>query len=59
MPEVITNYRLFLASPGDVANERDIVKKVILDFNVQYVRELKSTISLTRFVNHEPGVSSI
>jgi len=52
MPEVITNYRLFLASPGDVANERDIVKKVISDFNVQYVRELKSTISLMTWENN-------
>ena len=52
MPEVITNYRLFLASPGDVANEREIVKKVISEFNVQYVRELKSTISLMTWENN-------
>ena len=52
MPEIITNYRLFLASPGDVANERDIVKKVISEFNEQYVRELKSTISLMTWENN-------
>ena len=52
MPEIITNYRLFLASPGDVANERDIVKKVISEFNEQYVRELKSTISLLTWENN-------
>ena len=51
MPEVITNYRLFLASPGDVANERDIIKKVISEFNIQYVRELKSTITLIKWEN--------
>ncbi len=52
MPEVITNYRLFLASPGDVANEREIVKKIISEFNDQYVRELKSTISLLTWENN-------
>lgn len=51
MPEAITNYRVFLASPGDVANERDIVKKVILEFNDQYVKELKSTITLMTWEN--------
>ncbi|HEY5592702.1 MAG TPA: DUF4062 domain-containing protein [Paludibacter sp.] len=51
MPEAITNYKLFLASPGDVANERDIVKKVISEFNAQYVRELKSTITIITWEN--------
>ncbi|MEA4917260.1 DUF4062 domain-containing protein [Proteiniphilum sp.] len=46
MPQQITNYRLFLASPSDVQTERDIVKRVVEDFNKTYSEQLSSTISL-------------
>jgi len=51
MPEIITNYRLFLASPGDVTNERDTVKRAISKFNERYIKELKSTITLLTWEN--------
>jgi hypothetical protein len=37
MPELIPQYNLFLASPGDVSKEREIVKKVVDRINTIHV----------------------
>lgn len=33
MPRIVVTYKVFLASPGDVKEERGIVKKVIETYN--------------------------
>lgn len=46
MPESITDYKLFLASPSDCAKERRVVEEVVSDFNEKYIKTLKSHITL-------------
>jgi hypothetical protein len=36
MPKTITLLRVFIASPGDVDDERQVVKKVIEELNISF-----------------------
>lgn len=51
MPEVVTKFRVFLASPNDVPNERNIVKKIIDEFNSTYSNDLNCYIQLLNWEN--------
>lgn len=46
MPQTISLYKLFLASPSDVKEERLIVENVINDFNNTYSSQLNARIEL-------------
>lgn len=46
MPQTISLYKLFLASPSDVKEERLIVENVINDFNDTYAIQLNARIEL-------------
>ena len=52
MPLTITSYRIFLASPGDVKDERNIVKDVVDDFNNTFSEELNAVLKLIRWETH-------
>ena len=46
MPQTISLYKLFLASPSDVKEERLIVESIINDFNNTYSSQLNARIEL-------------
>ena len=46
MPQTISLYKLFLASPSDVKEERLIVENVINEFNNTYSSQLNARIEL-------------
>ncbi|MDD3287067.1 MAG: hypothetical protein PHI14_06180 [Bacteroidales bacterium] len=52
MPVDIKKFRVFLASPSDVPNERNIVKKVIDEFNSTYSNDMDCYIQLLNWENN-------
>lgn len=51
MPQTISLYKLFLASPSDVKEERLIVESIINDFNNTYSSQLNARIELCSWEN--------
>lgn len=51
MPQTISLYKLFLASPSDVKEERLIVENVINEFNNTYSSQLNARIELCSWEN--------
>ena len=59
MPRQETILQLFLASPGDVVEEREIVEKVVNEFNITWRREIGKSIEIVRWESHSvPGVGA-
>jgi hypothetical protein len=57
MPERVTKLQVFIASPGDVEAERDIVEKVVKDLNIRIASSRKLTLEAVRWETHvRPGV---
>ena len=52
MPQNITLYKVFVASPSDVSTEREIVKKAIDNFNAIFSPELNARLELIRWETH-------
>lgn len=56
MPRMTKELRLFLASPSDVSNEREIVNKVVAQLNRTIASELGCMIRLIRWEDMVPGI---
>ena len=52
MPQNITLYKVFVASPNDVPTERELVKKAVDNFNVILSPELNIRLELIRWETH-------
>ena len=50
MPQTISLYKLFLASPSDVKEERLIVESIINDFNNTYSSQLNYVVGKNRVI---------
>ncbi|MGK4568361.1 DUF4062 domain-containing protein [Flavobacterium sp. 3HN19-14] len=60
MPELISKYRVFLASPSDLDEERDAVSEVISELNLTYGNPNNIVIELLKWeTNSAPGISNI
>ncbi|WP_318344963.1 DUF4062 domain-containing protein [Flagellimonas baculiformis] len=58
MPSQITNYRVFLASPGDLLDDRIVVDEAINELNHTFSPSLGIHLELVRWETHSaPGVS--
>ncbi|MFH0134603.1 DUF4062 domain-containing protein [Variovorax sp. EL159] len=59
MPRQTTAIQIFVASPGDVANERDILESVITQLNLIWSQSLGITFELVKWeTNVHPSFSS-
>ncbi len=57
MPRNETVLQAFVASPGDVSNERDLLEEVIRELNITWRKSLGISIDLARWETHAlPGV---
>src|SRR5438045_1658210 len=52
MPQQIIEYRCLLISPGDVAEERDALTKLVNDWNAQIGCGLGVRVELVRWESH-------
>jgi hypothetical protein len=52
MPEAITLFRVFLASPSDVLEERDVIDGVLRDWNIQHGPAAKARVELVSWRTH-------
>jgi hypothetical protein len=51
-------FSLFVASPGDVADERNRLEEIIRELNITWSRELGIRLELVRWETHAyPGIS--
>ncbi|MBL7955796.1 MAG: DUF4062 domain-containing protein [Flavobacteriales bacterium] len=58
MPVTITKYRVFVASPSDVSDERASIKEVIDELNLTYSPRANVHLELVRWETHAaPGAS--
>ncbi len=59
MPSQITNYRIFLASPSDLLDDRIAVEDTINELNLTFSPQIGIHLELVRWETHSaPGVSS-
>ncbi|HEX5731686.1 MAG TPA: DUF4062 domain-containing protein [Blastocatellia bacterium] len=57
MPESITSLKVFVASPGDVASERNLLEEVVEEINLAWGVHLRIRLELVRWETHAyPGV---
>jgi len=60
MPELILKYRIFLASPSDLYNEREAVSEVVSELNLTYGNPNNIVIELLKWeTNSAPAISKI
>jgi hypothetical protein len=52
MPQQIVEYRCLLISPGDVAEERDALTRLVVDWNAQIGKGLGVRVELVRWESH-------
>jgi hypothetical protein len=52
MPQQIVEYRCLLISPGDVAEERDALTRLMVDWNAQIGKGLGVRVELVRWESH-------
>jgi hypothetical protein len=52
MPQQIIEYRCLLISPGDVAEEREALTKVVMDWNAHVGRGIGARLELVRWESH-------
>lgn len=58
MPEIISKYRIFLASPSDLTEEREAIDGVISELNRNYGNQNNIIIELLKWeTNSSPGIS--
>jgi len=59
MPELISKYRIFLASPSDLSDERESVNQVISELNITYGNPNNIVIELLKWeTNSAPAIST-
>jgi len=60
MPELISKYRVFLASPSDLIEEREAVSEVVAELNLTYGNPNNIVIELLKWeTNSAPAISKI
>jgi len=60
MPAVINKYRIFLASPSDLSEERDALDEVVEELNLTYGNQNNIIIEILKWEkNSAPGVSRL
>jgi len=52
MPEKVSLYRVFMASPGDVIEERAVVEEVLKEWNLQHGNDAKARVELVSWHTH-------
>ena len=52
MPETITLYRIFLASPSDIIEERGVIEDVLKEWNIQHGPSAKARVELVSWHTH-------
>ncbi|TAI47795.1 DUF4062 domain-containing protein [Flagellimonas allohymeniacidonis] len=58
MPSQLTNYRIFLASPSDLSDDRTIVEETINELNLTFGRPKGIHLDLIKWETHSaPGIS--
>jgi len=58
MPTSVTRYKIFLASPSDLAEERSSIEDVISELNLTYGRQHDIVLELLKWESHSaPGIS--
>lgn len=58
MPKTVTKYKLFLASPSDLSEDRDSINEVIDELNLTFGQQNNLVIELMKWETHSaPGVS--
>lgn len=59
MPKTYTALRIFVASPSDVADERQLLESVVNELNLLWSEQLNITLDLIRWETHSfPSVST-
>lgn len=59
MPEIISKYRIFLASPSDLTEERESIDGVISELNLNYGNPNNIIIEILKWeINSAPGISN-
>jgi mRNA-degrading endonuclease RelE of RelBE toxin-antitoxin system len=59
MPEIISKYRIFLASPSDLLDERESITDVINELNLTYGNPNKIVLELLKWeTNSAPSISN-
>lgn len=59
MPELITKYRIFIASPSDLSEERECLNEVISELNITYGNPNNIVIELLKWeTNSTPAIST-
>lgn len=57
MPKNVTILTIFVASPDDVLDEREVLEEVIREFNISWGNQFKINLELVRWETHSyPGV---
>lgn len=58
MPETVTKYRVFVASPSDLNDERQAISEVITELNLGYGEQNNIVLELVKWETHSaPGIS--
>lgn len=58
MPQLISKYRIFVASPSDLSDEREAINDVISELNLTYGNPNNLTLELLKWeTNSAPGIS--
>lgn len=58
MPELVNKYKIFLASPSDLADERASIDEVISELNHSFSNKKNITLELIKWETHSaPGIS--
>lgn len=52
MPESIDLYRIFLASPSDIIEERGVIEDVLREWNLQHGQQTKARVELVSWHTH-------
>ena len=59
MPELVNKYKIFLASPSDLADERISIEEVILELNQTFCAGKDIELELVKWETHSaPGISN-
>jgi hypothetical protein len=60
MPSTVTKYKIFLASPSDLKDDRSSIDEVIKELNISYGRQNEIFLELLKWETHSaPGISTI
>lgn len=60
MPKLISRYQIFIASPSDLAEERETINDVINELNITYGNPNNLHLELLKWENNSaPGISNI